>query len=104
MEVSIRWNGIDRSPALETHIEKRAEFALGRHRGHLQKLTVRLEDVNGPRGGVDKQCQVSASGAFGTRVARASGQTFQAAATEALHRLQRNVAETLGRQQSVAAI
>ncbi len=35
---------------------KRLEFALGRFASRVRSLTVRLTDVNGPRGGVDKRC------------------------------------------------
>jgi ribosome-associated translation inhibitor RaiA len=35
---------------------RRLEFALGRFRGRIRSVTVRVADVNGPRGGVDKTC------------------------------------------------
>lgn len=35
------------------------EFALGRFRSRIRSVTVRLADVNGPRGGVDKTCLVT---------------------------------------------
>jgi len=37
---------------------KRLEFALGRFAGHVQSLRVRLTDLNGPRGGLDKKCLI----------------------------------------------
>lgn len=37
---------------------RRLEFALGRFGGRIRSVTVRLGDVNGPRGGVDKTCVV----------------------------------------------
>ncbi len=40
------------------HIERRAEFALGRVGSHVQQIRIGLEDLNGPRGGIDKCCQV----------------------------------------------
>ena len=43
---------------LISHIERRAEFALGRMGQHVQQVKVGLKDLNGPRGGVDKCCQV----------------------------------------------
>ncbi len=36
----------------------RLEFALGRFGTHVRSVTVRLADLNGPRGGVDKHCLV----------------------------------------------
>ncbi len=41
-------------------LRKRLEFALGRFSGRLGSLTVRVKDVNGPRGGQDKQCLITA--------------------------------------------
>lgn len=38
---------------------RRLEFALGRFGGRIRSVTVRLGDVNGPRGGVDKTCLVT---------------------------------------------
>ena len=37
----------------------RLEFALGRFGAHVRSLTVRMTDLNGPRGGVDKHCLVA---------------------------------------------
>jgi len=37
---------------------RRLEFALGRFGAHVGSLTVRMADLNGPRGGVDKHCLV----------------------------------------------
>ena len=38
---------------------RRLEFALGRFGTHVRSLTVRMTDLNGPRGGVDKHCLVA---------------------------------------------
>ena len=37
----------------------RFEFALGRFHGRVRSIAVRVADVNGPRGGVDKRCHVT---------------------------------------------
>jgi hypothetical protein len=39
-------------------IERRAQFALGRFAGRIQRTELVLSDANGPRGGRDKQCTV----------------------------------------------
>jgi putative sigma-54 modulation protein len=46
---------------------RRFAFALGRFHGRVRSVTIRLTDVNGPRGGVDKQCRVTAHVRGGTR-------------------------------------
>ncbi|MEO6811956.1 MAG: HPF/RaiA family ribosome-associated protein [Isosphaeraceae bacterium] len=43
---------------LKAHIERRLHFALGRLAARIDRVTVRLTDLNGPRGGVDKQCRI----------------------------------------------
>jgi putative sigma-54 modulation protein len=44
---------------LKDHIERRMRFALGRFAARIDRLTVHLSDVNGPRGGIDKRCRIA---------------------------------------------
>lgn len=46
-------------PSLALLARRRFEFALGRFGARVGSLTVRLTDLNGPRGGVDKHCLVA---------------------------------------------
>ncbi|HQX83273.1 MAG TPA: hypothetical protein PKW63_16020 [Vicinamibacterales bacterium] len=39
--------------------KRRFEFALGRFSGRVHSVTVRVADINGPRGGVDQRCRVT---------------------------------------------
>ncbi len=39
-------------------MERRLQFALSRFDGRISQVTVGLADVNGPRGGADKQCRL----------------------------------------------
>ena len=45
-------------PGLADVAKRRLEFALGRFGPRIRRLTVRLDDLNGPRGGVDQYCGV----------------------------------------------
>jgi putative sigma-54 modulation protein len=45
-------------PAVVERARTRLEFALGRFTGRVRSLSVRLTDLNGPRGGHDKRCQL----------------------------------------------
>lgn len=40
------------------HVDKRFRFALDRLEPLVERVTVRLADTNGPRGGADKECKV----------------------------------------------
>jgi ribosomal subunit interface protein len=57
MQFDIRGRGIPLTEALRAHCERRLRFALSRFGPRLGRVVVRLSDVNGPRGGVDKRCQ-----------------------------------------------
>ena len=47
------------TPSIRQHVERRLENALSRTGVSSAQASVRLLDVNGARGGVDKQCRVS---------------------------------------------
>lgn len=44
---------------LREYLELRLRFALSRFQHRIGKVTVHLKDLNGPRGGVDKQCRIA---------------------------------------------
>jgi hypothetical protein len=45
---------------------KRANVTLDRVAARIRLVSVRFEDLNGPRGGVKKRCVVEALGEFGS--------------------------------------
>jgi putative sigma-54 modulation protein len=58
MTIDIRFRGLANSDALRAHIVRRIHFQLRRLGRALSAVVVRVSDVNGPKGGVDKRCQV----------------------------------------------
>lgn len=58
MKVDVRTQGFPLTAALTEHTERRLRFALKHAADQVQNVTVRLADVNGPRGGIDKRCSV----------------------------------------------
>ncbi len=54
-DVDVRVRGFELTDAMRAHVERRCAFALARFGGDLTLLQVRVEDVNGPRGGADKR-------------------------------------------------
>jgi hypothetical protein len=60
--------GIELTPDLREHAQRRMYFALGRLAEHIRRVSVRLGDVNGPRGGLDKSCTVSIETGLGAPI------------------------------------
>ena len=58
MRIDIQTHGFTATAALRAHVTRRLQLALGCCADRVSRTTVRLSDVNGPRGGVDKRCQV----------------------------------------------
>ena len=58
MPLALRTSGIEISPVLRKQIQTRIDRRLGRIAPHIERVTVRFEDVNGPRGGVDTLCRI----------------------------------------------
>ncbi|MDP2828058.1 MAG: HPF/RaiA family ribosome-associated protein [Sulfuricellaceae bacterium] len=58
MKFDIHSQGFPLTDALREHAERRLAFALSRFHDRLEHMSMRLADDNGPRGGVDKRCQV----------------------------------------------
>ena len=59
MKLEVRGHQMLVSDAMRQHVERRLAFAIGRFAPRVRRTTVRLQDVNGPRGGVDKSCRIA---------------------------------------------
>lgn len=59
MQVNVRARKIEVDETLRAHVDRRLRFALGRFGERIARVTVRFEDANGARGGVDKQCEIN---------------------------------------------
>jgi ribosomal subunit interface protein len=58
MLINIQGHGFSVTRAIREHVDKRIRFALARIGHRLRRVDVRLSDLNGPRGGVDKRCLI----------------------------------------------
>ncbi len=68
MTISIRVRGIEWTDELRKEVERSVAFALGRYQTHVNHVSVYLVDLNGPKGGADKLCQMTATLRSGNRV------------------------------------
>ena len=59
MELTIRQHDVNVDESLREHIERRINAALDRFEPRISRVTVRLRDLNGPRGGADKECHIA---------------------------------------------
>ena len=62
MKIVVRFLGLRPSESLREHSERQAILHLSRFGRDLSSVAIRIRDVNGPKGGVDKQCRIIAKG------------------------------------------
>jgi len=58
MQIDIQARNFPLTDALRHHTRRRLGFALDARDDHIQRVIVRLSDINGPRGGADKCCHI----------------------------------------------
>ncbi|HUS65411.1 MAG TPA: HPF/RaiA family ribosome-associated protein [Kofleriaceae bacterium] len=57
--LDIRTHKVALYPSIEDYVRDRAGRKLGKFAIHLQRVTVRFDDINGPRHGVDIVCKIN---------------------------------------------
>lgn len=84
---------------LRAHVERKLRFALDRVEHRVHTVRVRFDDVNGPRGGVDKRCIIQLRGDRGwvIRTEHTAPDTLAALAT-ATDRLERMIGREVSRR------
>ncbi len=58
MHIDIQARNFTLTDALRNHTKRRLGYALSARDDHIQRIIVRLSDINGPRGGLDKCCHI----------------------------------------------
>ena len=58
MEIQIHTRGFELTDGIKEHAERRMLYAFDWARYLMTRIVVRLDDINGPRGGRDKRCSV----------------------------------------------
>lgn len=101
MRFSVSGDRVKVTPGLREYIDRRLYFALGRFGPAIDHVTIRVGDVNGPRGGVDKHCQivVKLRAASGNPIAiDDNDEDLRAAVARASNRAGRTVARAIERK------
>jgi ribosome-associated translation inhibitor RaiA len=104
MHLTLKASGLSTGAALREHVERRVRFAVGRFGAGVSEVTVRLSDANGPRGGVDKVCQIVADlPRVGRLVVEDADADAYAAVDRAAGRLGRAAARAIDRRRDTGA-
>jgi hypothetical protein len=87
MQIRIESSRLDEARKSRATLEQRVRFVLRRLHCKVQHARVSLRDINGPRGGVDKQCRLMLrTDGYGTLVVTSQARSSAHALDHALKR------------------
>ena len=97
--IDVRVRGIDFTDELRHAVENIVVFATDRYNMQLDKVSVYLSDLNGPKGGVDKLCQITAKLRRGNPVLiLEKGSEILTMVNRAAHRLGHRIGQNVQRR------
>ena len=98
MKIDIRSPNLMLTNDLREHTTRNLRFSLGRFAPRIQRVVVTVADINGPKGGFDKQCGVRVVGRNGWLVTvMHTERSSEAAVSHAVSRAARAVARRIDR-------
>lgn len=101
MKIDVRFRGLEASETLREHIRRRVHFQMSRFGGAVRSVVVKIGDINGPKGGVDKRCQVTLRGSrLGPVTIEDLSADLYSAVDSALDRAARAAGRDIGRARS----
>lgn len=99
---NIRADGVALDDDDRVYIRRRLGEMLGKYAASVERVTVRLRDVNGPRGGVDLRCRIKVVlSDLPSVVVEQHATTVRPAFTKALSGIERAVRRTVQRRRMV---
>lgn len=102
MRCDIRSGHVNLRPTVRDYIEERLDRSLGRIKDRISHVTIRVDDINGPKGGVDMRCHAEAHLVrSGMILADVVAGDLRTAVDEAADRLALRIIKELGRQREV---
>ncbi len=102
MQTIIQSNDFNLTSALESFINQRVKKSMGACTGRIERLVVRLKDLNGPKGGADKECCVEIKLAQQKSVVvRMRGADAYLCIQKALSRASRTTLRRLGKRKAL---
>jgi len=98
-ETNNKQAGIDDNDSNE--VKRLLKFSLSRFEGAVTRVKIRFSDVNGPKGGIDKRCRISAKLRTGGQVVvSGEGEYYIEALGNCLEILVRSIRRKIGKGQS----
>jgi hypothetical protein len=105
MNIVIESSRSGESRAWRQQVEPRVRQVLRRLQGQVQQARISLRDINGPKGGVDKQCQITLTTAgHGQLVIVSKAEHAQGALNQALQRATHSLARLWQRKRRPARL
>lgn len=102
MRIDVRTKHVELMDKLRAHVERRVHFALSRLAPEIESVIVRVEDINGPRGGADKHVSFAVRGPrIGSLQIEETNEDELAAIDLVADRAARNVTRALQRRRTV---
>jgi putative sigma-54 modulation protein len=100
MKLEFRIANLQSSAPLEAHVVRKLDFALRRFSDRIERILVRLTDINGPKGGRDKRCRMAATLVVGAPsvIVEATDSNAYVAITRAAAKLHAQIVRVLVRQ------
>jgi len=102
MIIDIQAHGFKLTDSLRDYAETRLRFALTSSHSHIQRISMRLSDINGPRGGTDKLCHIKVTlSTLPDIIIKDVESDMYAAINRAADRAGRNVQRKIRRHQTI---
>ncbi len=102
MYVDIQARKVNLDRTFEEWIGRRLWFALSRFGDRISRVSAMVEDINGPRGGVDQRCRIEVLLSPSVRIAaEATDVDAVLAVSRAADRISRRVRDAIGRRRSL---
>lgn len=93
---------VRRGERLRETVREKLAVALAKFSERIERVDVRLEDLNGPRGGIDKRCMLAARVRSGQVIqSEVVDFDYEVALNRAVQRLTRRIKDHLARRRSV---
>lgn len=102
MRCDIRSGHVNLRLTTQSYIQERLDRSLGRIQDRISHVTIRVDDVNGPKGNADKRCHAEAHLVrSGIVLADVVAGDLRTAVDEAADRLAMRILKELNRQREV---